>query len=74
MERKAAELRARELNRDHPDRGTHVWLVGESEGGEWAVFRAELPPSLRRESLGTSVEQAPPVYTVIYERIPDSGT
>jgi hypothetical protein len=73
MDREAAERAAERLNREHPDRGTYLWLVG-SSGGEWAVFKVNVPPSIDRDSLGTSIEQLDAIHSVFYERVPDSGT
>jgi hypothetical protein len=40
--------RAAELNRSHPDRATHRWMVRETDAGP-QVVRVALPPGMRRE-------------------------
>jgi hypothetical protein len=73
MDQSEAAQAAERLNREHPDRSTHVWLVGRS-GEEWAVFKVNAPPGIDRASVGTNIEQLDAIHTLVYERIPDSGT
>ncbi len=58
MDREEAERRAAELNRDHPDRGSHRWLAGEGEEG-WRVARVSVPGGVRLEPLKQGVESRP---------------
>src|SRR4029078_835278 len=48
MPREKCEQRAAELNRSHPDRATHHWMVRETAAGH-EVVRVALPPGMRRE-------------------------
>ena len=48
MTREECEQRAAELNRSHPDRATHRWMVRETASGH-QVVRVALPPGMRRE-------------------------
>jgi hypothetical protein len=58
MTRNQADQRAAELNREHPDRGAHRWLVREREGA-WEVVRVTIPGGVRLDPLKESVESKP---------------
>jgi hypothetical protein len=58
MTRDQAEQRAAELNREHPERGLHRWLVRERDG-EWQVVRVSIPGGIRLDPLTEAVESKP---------------
>ena len=58
MTREEAELRAAQLNAEHPDRATNRWIV--KEGGEgWDVARVALPPGMRLDPVKETTEARP---------------
>jgi hypothetical protein len=54
MDRASAEQLAERLNREHPERETHMWFARETDN-EWSVAKAALPAGVKRDPLGTSV-------------------
>jgi hypothetical protein len=71
VDRAAAEQLAKRLNRDHPERETHTWFPRES-GDEWIVVKAPLPPGIKREAVGASIEQPDQVLSWTYDHRPDA--
>ena len=59
MTREECEQRAAELNRSHPDRATHRWMVRDTEAGH-EVVRVSLPPGMRREAPSKQTVEARP--------------
>jgi hypothetical protein len=43
MTREQAVAEAERLNREHPDRATHSWLVRENAPGDWGVAKVGVP-------------------------------
>ena len=43
MDHVAAENRAEELRREHPDRLTHTWMARGTADGEWGVVKVRIP-------------------------------
>ena len=58
MTREEAELRAAQLNAEHPDRATSRWIVKQAEGG-WDVARIALPPGMRLDPIKETTEARP---------------
>ncbi len=59
MTREECEQRAAELNRSHPDRATHRWMVRDTEAGP-EVVRVSLPPGMRRTAPSKQTVEARP--------------
>ena len=58
MDHEAAEQRAEQLRREHPDRLTHTWMARGSADGGWEVVKVRLP-GLRTAPLKASIESRP---------------
>lgn len=58
MTREEAELRAAELNREHPDRAKARWMARE-RGGVWEVARVSLPAGMRIDPVTETTEAKP---------------
>ena len=54
MDRDSATQLAERLNREHPERDTHMWFAREA-GDEWFVAKAPLPAGVKRDPLGTTI-------------------
>jgi hypothetical protein len=56
----AAERRAQELRKTHPDRLTHTWMARGSSDGEWEVVKVRLPGvGPRGDTARATVEAVP---------------
>jgi hypothetical protein len=58
MTKADAENRARELNREHPERDRYRWSARES-GEAWEVVRLAIPGAIRLDPLTATVESRP---------------
>ena len=63
MDHEAAESRALELRRTHPDRLTHTWMARGNPDGEWDVVKVRLPGGARVDPLKATVEAKPKPQT-----------
>lgn len=63
MDLAAAEQRAEELRRTHPDRLTHTWMARGDADGEWEVVKVRLPGPVRIDPLKATTESRPKPQT-----------
>jgi hypothetical protein len=59
MTKPEAELEAKRLAAEHPDRETHRFVAREAEDGSWSVAKVGIPP-LGKLTPETRVEEKPP--------------
>lgn len=58
MDHEAAERRAEEMRREHPDRLTHTWMARGNAEGEWEVVKVRIP-GRRIDPLKATTESKP---------------
>jgi hypothetical protein len=59
MDHDAAQQRAEELKREHPDRETHTWMARGNPDGEWEVVKVRVPGGRRIDPLKATIETKP---------------
>ena len=59
MTRDEAEVRARRLQEENPERNRFRFVARAATDGEWEVTRVELPDALRRGKLTETIEAKP---------------
>lgn len=47
------------LAREHPDRGSHLWITSRDKDREWSVVKVAKPEGLRIDPLKPTVEAKP---------------
>ena len=59
MTREEAVAQSKRLTREHPDRGTSLWLPRQKDSGDWIVVKVPgRKPPLNRDELETGVEES----------------
>jgi hypothetical protein len=59
MTQAEAEERARNLQAEDPQRGTHRFIARPAPDGDWQVVRVALPQDLRHEKLTPTIAARP---------------